>query len=70
VTNRWSSLTTPAVANRPYTAEDYKKRPNWRNCKIRYRDNDLAEARLFEQEEGEEEFDPYWWKYVRIDLPV
>ena len=60
--NRWSSVATPAGRNRPF---DDKKRPNYRNHVIRYRDEALAEARFFAQDEGEEEWDPYWWAYVR-----
>jgi hypothetical protein len=59
--NRWSSVATPAGRSRPF---DDKKRPNYRNRVIRYRDEALAEARFFAQDEGEEEWDPYWWAYV------
>ena len=64
VNNRWSSVATPAGVNRPF---DGKKKPNWRNHIIRYRDEALAEARFFVQDEGEEEWDPYWWKYVCLN---
>jgi hypothetical protein len=59
--NRWSSVATPAGRSRPF---DDKKKPNYRNQVIRYRDEALAEARFFAQDEGEEEWDPYWWAYV------
>jgi len=59
--NRWSSVATPTGRSRPF---DDKKRPNYRNQVIRYRDEALAEARFFAQDEGEEEWDPYWWAYV------
>ena len=65
--NRWSSVATPAGRSRPF---DDKKRPNYRNQVIRYRDEALAEARFFAQDEGEEEWDPYWWAYVCDSLCI
>lgn len=60
--NRWSSVATPDGLSRPF---DNQKKPNWRNRTVRYRTDDvLAEAREFEQDEGEEEYHPYWWIYV------
>lgn len=58
--NRWSSIATPAGRARTW---DEKKKPNWRNHTIRYRDGALAEARPFEMGEHEAE-EPDWWIYV------
>lgn len=58
--NKWSSVARPTGATRPY---DNKKRPNWRNHTIRYRDGALAEARPFEMEDYEAD-EPYWWSNV------